>query len=143
MNPRMALRHRLDVVVNLRERAEKQALEALGEAVKATVACQAVLRAAEARARLDGRKPGRVELWVLDEAAQQRALQEVRHYAELLARAREFEAAARAKHLQAYKQAEVIRRLAETRKKEILEAAEKREAKALDEIASQRHHRKS
>ncbi len=142
MNRAMALRHRLDVVVNLREREEQRALELLGEAVRLTAARVDALRAAEVRARRDGRSPGPVEQWMLDEAAHRKALEEVKGCAELLARAREAESVARAKHLEAYKQAEVIRRLAETRKREILEAAEKREAKALDEIASQRHHRK-
>jgi hypothetical protein len=137
----MAIRHRLDVVVQLRERAEKQALEELGGAVQHTHQCLEALEQAQLRARMDGRGPGTVEQWLLDEVAHRRAVEEVERCTEQLEIARRAEAASRALHLDAYKAAEVIRRLAETRKRELTEAAEKKEAKTLDEIASQRHFR--
>ena len=136
-------KHRLDAVVRLRERAEKQALEQLGEAVGVVVAAEARLREAREAAARDGRQAAVAEVWELQEAAHERARRHVDACVTALAEARTREEQARAAHLKAYKDAEVIRRVARARVQEAFLAEEKREAKALDELSSVQFHRRN
>ncbi len=135
----MARKLRLDAVVTLREREEQKAREALGLAVQATTAAQEALAAAEARARHDGRGRGPVEQWLVEEAARERALLEVKACRERLEAARKAETDARAKQVEAYQRAEVVRRVATARRAELDAADAKAENKAMDEFASVKH----
>ncbi|MFM2152323.1 MAG: hypothetical protein RL199_758 [Pseudomonadota bacterium] len=134
--------HRLGAVVRLRERSEKDALEKLGAAVLQTARAREALEVARRRAAVDRRVATEVRSWELAEDEHQLALRAVNAAAEALARAAKVEEEARVRHLSAYRDAEVVRRLAAAREADALTDAEKRERKALDEIASQRALRK-
>lgn len=135
----MARKLRLDTVVRLREREEEQAREALGAAVRATAAAEAALAEATQRARRDGRGAAPVEAWALEEAAHERALQDVKRCTARLDAARAAERQAREAQVEAYRRAEVVRRVAEARRRELNEAELRAENKAMDEFASLRH----
>ena len=138
----MARKLRLDAVVQLREQEEKKALEALGAAVQATVRAADALRLAQERATRDERRKGPVESWQLQEIAHERALQEVKACAARLEKARQDEKQARAKQLEAYQRAEVVRRVAAARRLELDRDEARAENKAMDEQAAIRHERK-
>jgi flagellar export protein FliJ len=130
--------HRLAAVVRLREGAEKDALEKLGAAVRAVSAAASLLDEAERRARVDRRQSAEVRSWELAEGDHLLALRAVEAAREALDAARRAEEAARTRHLEAYREAEVVRRLASAREADARAEADKRENKTLDEIASQR-----
>jgi flagellar export protein FliJ len=130
--------HRLAAVVRLRERAEKDALELLGVAVREVGQAQAVLEQAQRRAGEDKRRSTEVRSWELAENDHLLALRAVKVAEELLGKARQREETARTAHLAAYREAEVVRRLAAAREADARAEEEKRESKQLDEIASQR-----
>ncbi len=134
--------HRLAAVVRLRERAEKDALERLGAAVLQTAHARDALDEARRRASVDRRGAAEVRNWELAEVDHQLALKALRAAQESLAQALKAEDEARARHLSAYRDAEVVRRLAAARESDARTEEEKRERKALDEIASQRALRK-
>ena len=135
----MARKLRLDAVVTLREREEEQAREALGAAVRATAAAEATLAEAQQRARRDGRGAAPVEAWAMEEAAHERALQDVKNAALRLETARTTEHKARESQVEAYRRAEVVRRVAAARRRELDEADARAENKAMDEFASIKH----
>jgi flagellar FliJ protein len=134
--------HRLAAVVRLRERAEKDALERLGAAVLHTARARDALEEARRRAAIDRRGAAEVRSWELAEEDHQLALKAVRTAQEALVLAAQAEEESRGRHLAAYREAEVVRRLAAAREADARSEEEKRERKALDEIASQRALRK-
>ena len=130
--------HRLAAVVRLRERAEKDALEALGAAVRGVERARLAVEEARHRALSDRRQSAEVRSWELAEDDHLLALKAVKVAEEHFGAARRREEECRARHLLAYREAEVVRRLAAAREVEARSEADKRENKMLDEIASQR-----
>jgi flagellar biosynthesis chaperone FliJ len=130
--------HRLAAVVRLRERGEKDALEALGAAVRGVERARLAVEEARHRALSDRRQSAEVRSWELAEDDHLLALRAVKVAEEQLGAARRREEECRARHLLAYREAEVVRRLAAAREVEARSEADKRENKMLDEIASQR-----
>lgn len=126
---------RLDVVVKLRERDEDKARRALAESERAAkLAAQEAARAVEAT-RLDLRVSGSAADWQLLDAAHGRALDDAAKAARAAGAADEHLHASRAQYSSAYKRAETIRRVAETRRAELVAEHESRERKELDELA--------
>ncbi len=129
---------RLDRLVQVRERGEDAALENLARAQVSLGRATERLAGLRQEARTDGRGRGVAELWVVEEAAHVRALHQVRSAEKDVAAAIRQEQAARAGYSVARRDAEVARRVQEKKRAEIREDRERREAKALDELATLR-----
>lgn len=126
---------RLDAVVKLRERDEDKARLDLSEAQRKALQAEAALREAMERARADERARGTAADWLLADVAHTRALGDARHAEHQVRAANEQLGARRTQYTSAHARAEAMRRLAETRRAEIIRDAEVRERKLLDEAA--------
>lgn len=127
---------RIDVVVKLREREEDAAKLKLADAQRHAMAADEALRLARLRAQQDERKSGRAADWLLADAAHSRALSDA-HKAESHAKTAQQQLdGTRIQFTSTHARAEAVRRLAETRRNEIINEAEARERKALDELAT-------
>ena len=129
---------RLDRLVNVRERSEESALETLARAQSARDLVARQLAGLKEQARSDERGPGAVELWVLEEFAHLQKLRQVQRAESDMAAALRKLQSARAGYSAAHKNAEVARRAQGKKRAEILADGERRERKALDELATQR-----
>jgi flagellar export protein FliJ len=127
---------RLDVVVGLRERQEKEAMLSLARALTETQKARAQVDAAMERMRRDGRGGGSAAEWEIGDAAQARGLSEIEVAKEALERARAKEAEAKRVHLVAHQKAEVVRRAAQSKREERIGEMERAEAKAMDDFSS-------
>jgi flagellar export protein FliJ len=130
---------RLDAVVKLREKDEEKVRIELGEAQRAAAAAQTAAAAARARARADERGGGMAALWDMAEHAHFRALREAAQADRLAHAAGERLITTRQKYATAYKRAEIIRRVADARRAEIVAEADSKERKELDEIGMLLH----
>lgn len=129
---------RLDRLVQVRERGEDAALENLARAQSSLGRATERLAGLRQEARTDGRGRGAAGLWLVEESAHVRALQDVRSAEREVAAALQREQQARLGYTAAHRDAEVARRVQEKKRTEILEDREKREQKALDELATAR-----
>jgi flagellar export protein FliJ len=134
----VAPRTRLDKVVQVRERAEDAALMGLAQARAQVGRAQDRLSLAVEVSRRDGRAGGPVELWHLEELQHRRALQAVRTAQYEVRQAAQVEAKALDGYTSARRGTEIVRRVQERRRAEILGELEKRERKEIDEIATLR-----
>lgn len=133
---------RLDRLVRFRERAEGDALVDLAAAQRDLRAAVERLEEAVAAARVDRRAPGSAALWELGEAAHRRALQAVRARQGDLGAAADRRDAASSDYRDAHQDAEAMRRAAERKRAERARAAERRETRAADELATLRFNAK-
>jgi len=133
---------RLDRLVHFRERSEETALQDLAQAQSRRDLAARTLAGLRLRARADERAPGAAELWVLEEVAHLRALRQVQRAEGELAAALRKEQVARAGYGVAHRNAEVVRKAQEKKRAEILAERERRERKALDELATLRFNAK-
>lgn len=129
---------RLDKLVQVRERGEDAALENLARAQSLLGRATERLAGKRQEARSDGRGRGTADLWMLEEAAHVRALQDVRTAEKEVTTALKKEALARVGYSAAHKDAEVARRVQEKKRTEIKDEREKREQKSFDELATMR-----
>jgi flagellar biosynthesis chaperone FliJ len=134
----MKPRTRLDKVVQIRERAEDDALAGLARARSDADRARDRLARAVAVAQADGRSTGPVELWHLDELARRRALQAVRAAESDVRKAVEGEVTATAGYTAAHQASEVVRRVQERRQTEIVTERERQERISVDELATLR-----
>jgi len=134
----VAPRTRLDKVVQVRERAEDAALVGLARAREQVERAQCRLSSAVEASQRDARAVGPVELWQLEELQHRRALQAVRTAQHEVQRAAQQEAQALDGYSSARRGTEIVRRVQERRRAEILGEMEKRERKEIDEIATLR-----
>jgi flagellar biosynthesis chaperone FliJ len=125
---------RLDVVVRLRERDEEKARTDLADSERAAKAAAEAARLAAEHARKDSRGAGSAALWQLHDAAHGRALHEAAEAEKAAGAADQHLVKSRNHYSFAYKKAETIRRVAATRRSEIVAEIEGRERKELDEI---------
>ncbi|HEY0713833.1 MAG TPA: hypothetical protein VGF45_14230 [Polyangia bacterium] len=125
---------RLDVVVKLRERDEEQARRALADSERAAKAAAEAARHAAEHARKDHRGAGSAAFWQMHDAAHGRALHEAAEAEKAAGMAEQHLVKSRGQYSSAYKRAETIRRVAETRRSELIAEIEGRERKELDEI---------
>lgn len=129
---------RLDKLVQVRERGEDAALEKLARAQSSLGRATERLAGLRQEARTDGRDRGRSELWVVEELAHVRALQDVRTAEREVAAALKKEQQARLGYTAAHRDAEVARRVQEKKRAEIRDDREKKEQRSLDELATLR-----
>ena len=134
----MLPRTRLDKVVQIRERAEDDALCTLARAQVTLVDARERLTEAREATRADGRAAGPVELWQVDELSHRRALQLFRAAEGVLTKATSGEADARQGWTGAHRETEVVRRVQTRRVTEILDERERRERRDADEMATLR-----
>jgi hypothetical protein len=132
----MARKTRLDVVVQLRERAEERATVTMAAAVRERYAADESLRASKERSRRDERRRGQAAEWQLSEAAHVRSLAEVRSAEETARLKAQLERAARAAHETAHKRAEAVRRAAAAKFADLVHNEESAERRSLDELAT-------
>jgi hypothetical protein len=122
------------VVVKLRERDEDAARLALAESERAAKAAAEAARRAAEHARKDGRSAGTAADWQLHDAAHGRALHDAVEAEKASGAADQHLVRSRGQYSSAYKRAETIRRVAETRRSEMIAEIEGRERKELDEL---------
>lgn len=130
------MRIRLDTVVEVKERVEDRAVQALARAESAvTVAKQ---RAAEARqaAAKDFRARADIAQWEVTELAHHRAVADAKKAEKDLVAVQKTAQTVRTAYLKAHQQAEVVRRVADSRRQELVQELNRVEDKALDEAAS-------
>lgn len=132
----MVPKTRLDRLVTVRERTEEGALENLASAQSSLMRATQRLAGSREKARRDARGAGTAELWVVEEIAHVRTLQEVRAAEGALAEALGHERKARAGYVVAHRDAEAVRRVQEKKRTEILTDLGRREQKSLDELAT-------
>lgn len=135
-------KQRLDLIVEVKERAEDAATDVWRAASQVTRTRDAELHALRAAAARDGRRAGDAYQWELEDRAHQRLLEEIRQAEVRLQQAVKDEAAARDKMAEAHKAAEAVRRVAEARREEARLEEDRAERKALDEVATQKAARK-
>ncbi len=131
----MAFKTRLDAVVKLRERAEDSTKIALARARKEVAEAQAALERLRERARADDREAGDAADWEIRQRARDRALAEIKKAEEAVRQLKSREAAARQAYEAAHRQLEAVRRVAENKRAEMRREAERKDRKAMDEIA--------
>jgi flagellar biosynthesis chaperone FliJ len=134
----MQLRTRVDKVVWLRDRAEDGALSTLSRArAELDRAHERLALAAEA-IRVDTRALGPVDLWVVEEDGHRRAVQLMRAAEADAREADRREVLARDRYTVARRDARVVRRFQQRRRAELAGELERREGRALDELATLR-----
>ena len=138
----VSAKHRLDLVVEVKERAEDAATDAWRAAGAVTRERQAELASLRAAAAQDGRQRSDAYEWELGDRAHARLLEDIRLAEARLQSAMNEEEAARDKMAAAHKAAEAVRRVAESRREEARQETERAERKAMDEVASQKAARK-
>jgi flagellar export protein FliJ len=137
------MRTRLDAVVQVRERAEEKALR---QVVEVETQARAAIERAEALKKValqDQRQPGDAATWELAESAHVRALTDARRAQKEAERIQAEVSKVRIVYTSAHQRAEVVRRVAETRRDEQRREVERVEEKALDEVASLLWYRKA
>jgi flagellar export protein FliJ len=131
---RKGVKTRLDVVVKLRERDEESARTVLADSERALrQAEEEAVRTLEAT-RLDLRVSGSAADWQLLDAAHGRALYDAAVAANAAHAAAQHHEKSREVYSSAYKRAETIRRVAETRRAELIAEAEGKDRKEMDEL---------
>jgi flagellar export protein FliJ len=137
------MRTRLDSVVQVREREEDKVLRQVVDAeAKAKVAAEKA-EILKKLAQLDARKAGNAATWEMTETAHVRALADARRAEKDVERSQQEVAKVRVLYTAAHQRAEVVRRVAETRRDEERRELERVEGKALDEVASLLWYRKA
>lgn len=130
------MKHRLDAVVAWRDQQEENARRQWGDAVKGVTSAESKLRQARDAASIDKRVRGSAMEWELFEADRAAALKKVRAAEATLASARRSETERHTTHLDSYRKAETIRRVAGARKEELRLELDKKEQKASDAFAA-------
>jgi flagellar protein FliJ len=125
---------RLDVVVKLRERDEDKAKLVLADSERALKKAEEDAARALAATRQDLRVSGSAADWQLLDAAHGRALHDAAEAAKAAGAAHQHLEQSREVYSSAYKRAETIRRVAETRRAELVAEAEGKDRKEMDEL---------
>jgi flagellar export protein FliJ len=136
--PTLPPKTRLDRLVTFRERSEESALETLARAQSSRDRASRTLAGLRQQSREDEREKATAELWVMEEVAHLRTLRQVARAETDLAAALRKEQTARAGYSAAHRNAEVARKAQDKKRAELVAEHEKRERKALDELATLR-----
>jgi flagellar biosynthesis chaperone FliJ len=120
----------------MRERREETALDALARAQRSLGSAHERLRSARAQASADQRGSADSSMWAAEEAAHARVVHEVRGAERELQQATGGEHAARQAYERAWRDAEASRRLQDKARRAIVHEAERREQRALDDVAT-------
>lgn len=126
---------RLDPVVKLEEQREELRLREMAEAGRKLKTAEDALAVSRARAAADERRMASASDWLLAELSHTRALSDVRAAEHAVRLASDESTATRTRYTAAHSKAEAIRRVADLRVNEIIQAREATERKELDELA--------
>ncbi|MFT3709068.1 MAG: flagellar FliJ family protein [Archangium sp.] len=137
------IRTRLDVVVQVKERVEEKAGLALAKAETAVRSAQDRLEVAKQNAKADHRARGDVSQWEMQELAHRRALSDVSKANKEVESLKKSAETVRAHFVNANRAAEVVRRVADARRDELMKEQARNEDKQLDEAASMLWFRKT
>jgi len=132
----MVVKTRLDVVVKLREREEDTAAQKMARAEAEVRVAQQRVEAARARAMADHRQKNDAAEWEMQELAQRRAVTDQKAAQKDLVASQRTAVQVRVLYTRAHQQAEVVRRVADSRREELVREEARLETKQLDEIAS-------
>lgn len=130
-------------MVRLREREEDAAAHAVAKAESAVRLAQQKVDAAHDRAMADFRQRNDIAQWELQELAQHRALAEERAAQNDAQLARKAAQQHRMVYTAAHQRAEVVRRVAQSRRDEAVREEKRVETKHLDEVAALSFSRKA
>lgn len=139
----MVVKTRLDAVVKVKERSEEKAGQALAKAEQVVQSANAKLESAKALAAQDHRARGDISQWEVGEMAHHKAISDARRAERDLLTAKKSANVVRAEYISAHQAAEVVRRVADSRRNEIVAEQNRAEDKALDEAASMLFFRKA
>lgn len=121
--------------MKLRERDEEKAAQALAKADRALTVAKESHEDAKARAMMDFRARNDVSQWELQELAQHRALAEEKKAAQLVEAAKTVASKSRDAFTVTHQRAEVVRRVADSRREEISRELDRNETRQLDDVA--------
>jgi flagellar export protein FliJ len=130
------VRTRLDSVVQVKERVEEKAGQALARAEIAVTAAKSKVEEARQAASQDFRARADIAQWEVTELAHHRAITDAKKAQQDLEALQKSAQVVRATYLSAHQSAEVVRRVATSRREELTRELNKAEDKALDEAAS-------
>jgi flagellar biosynthesis chaperone FliJ len=134
----MATPTQLDPVLRFRERAEDEARRQQAAAEEKVASLTRQLADARARRDADRRTGGDATLWVLEEAAHERAGAECQALEQVLVAVRATVTQAVAKVQVAHRDVEAVRRIADRRVAEARREADHRELREQDDLAMAR-----
>lgn len=137
------MKTRLDAVVRVREREEEKALLKVAEAEKVAKLAAERAHALKLATKTDHRRMADAATWEMLESAHTRALTDARKAEKDAERLAGEVTKVRLVYTSAHQRAEVVRRVAETRRDEQRRELERTEDKALDEVASLLWYRKA
>lgn len=130
------VRTRLDSVVQVKERVEEKAGQALARAEAEVTTAKSLVDEARQKAAQDFRARADISQWEVAEMAHHRAVADAKkaeHNLETMQRAAQV---VRAQYVSAHQAAEVVRRVAENRRQELVSDSRRQETKMLDEAAA-------
>ncbi|MCC6335741.1 MAG: flagellar FliJ family protein [Myxococcales bacterium] len=129
---------RLDVVVKVKAREEDKRLEAMAQAVRQVEVARAALRDAQAQADRDLSGCGVAADFCVYEAARARALEAVKRARLAVGAAVKAVESTRAAWVTARSQTDAVRRVADTRRAEVQQLADRQERRASDDLTLMR-----
>ena len=130
------VRTRLDSVVQVKERVEEKAGQALARVEIAVTAAKSKMEEAKQAASQDFRTRADISQWEVTELAHHRAITDAKKAQKDLEALQKSAQVVRATYISAHQSAEVVRRVATSRREELTREMNKAEDKALDEAAS-------
>jgi flagellar export protein FliJ len=137
------MKTRLDAVVQVKERVEEKAGQALAKAESAVTTAKERVEAARRTAAQDFRARSDISQWEVTELAHHRAVADAKKAQKDLEVLQKSALTVRATYISAHQSAEVVRRVANTRREEAQRELNRVEDKALDEAASLLHFRRA
>ncbi|GMU58383.1 MAG: hypothetical protein AMXMBFR34_01460 [Myxococcaceae bacterium] len=129
---------RLDVVVKVKAREEDKRLEAMAQAVRQVEVARSALRDAQAQADRDLSGRGVAADFCVYEAARARALEAVKRARLAVGAAEKAVESTRAAWVTARSQTDAVRRVADTRRAEVRQLADRQERRAGDDLTLMR-----
>ena len=130
----MALRTRLDPVVRLEEHREERSLAQLAAANRQLMAAKTALQQAQDHAQEDHRTPGPACLWDVAEYAHVHARLAVEQAERDAAAAQNAQGSSRTQYLSVHARAEAIRKVATSRREELLREGEKSSGREIEDM---------
>ncbi len=137
------IRTRLDAVVQVKERVEEKAGQALAKVESAVTVAKEKVEVAKRVAAQDFRARSDISQWEVAELANHRAVADAKKAQKDLETLQKSALIVRATYVSAHQSAEVVRRVATTRREEAERELNRIEDKALDEAASLLHFRRA
>jgi hypothetical protein len=130
----MAPKTRLDPVVRLEEHREERSLQQLAAANRQLMAAKSALLDAQDQAHQDHRTPGPACLWDMADHAHAHARNVVEQAERQATAAQTLQGSSRTQYLSVHARAEAIRRVATSRREELVREGEKSSAREIEDM---------